>query len=185
MAESVLMGRCQTRRSEILSQSPEQTHRIGVRLARDLDVPGVLLLRGPLGTGKTTLARGIAEGLGIADPSLVSSPSFALVNIYQGRCPIYHVDLYRVSGGRELRSIGIEDFLGKDGVTIIEWSERMTSRFESAIEVEIEDAGGDARWLRICYPAVSAIKKEGLRRRVKPAGSLRGRPPVRMDRGFK
>ena len=92
---------------QCLSRSPEETHRIGVELARGLKIPGVLFLRGPLGTGKTTLARGVAEGLGLADPSLVSSPSFSLVNVYHGKCPIFHVDLYRISGGRELRSIGI------------------------------------------------------------------------------
>ncbi len=140
---------------QVVSHSPFETHELGRRLARRLNVPGVLLLRGMLGTGKTTLARGVAEGLGLADTSLVSSPSYALINIYQGKCPIYHVDLYRVSSERDFRSIGIEEFLDKDGVTIIEWSERLALSVESAIEVEIEDAGGDARIIRICYPALS------------------------------
>ena len=100
------------------SRSPEQTHRLGVRLGRTLAVPAVVLLCGALGTGKTTFTRGISEGLGLRSPGSVHSPSFTIVNLYQGRCPIYHVDLYRLSGERELSSIGLEDFLGSEGVTI-------------------------------------------------------------------
>ncbi|MDR0842014.1 MAG: tRNA (adenosine(37)-N6)-threonylcarbamoyltransferase complex ATPase subunit type 1 TsaE, partial [Acidobacteriota bacterium] len=87
---------------EIRSTSPEETHRIGMEIARTLPVPGVVLLRGTLGMGKTTLTRGIAEGLGVEDTSCVCSPSFTLVNVYQGRCPIYHLDLYRLGGVRDL-----------------------------------------------------------------------------------
>lgn len=122
---------------------------IGLDLARTLPVPGVVLLRGGLGAGKTTLTRGIAQGLGLSDTSLVNSPSFTLVNVYQGACPIYHVDLYRLDGARDLYSIGIDDFLGKEGVTIIEWSERLLFPLNGAVEIEIEDAGGDQRILRI------------------------------------
>jgi tRNA threonylcarbamoyl adenosine modification protein YjeE len=90
---------------KIHSHSSEETHRIGIEIGKNLQIPGVVLLRGTLGMGKTTLARGIAEGLGLADTSRVCSPSFTLVNIYQGRCPIYHVDLYRLSGAaRNTRS---------------------------------------------------------------------------------
>ena len=169
----------------ILSRSPGETHRIGVELARKLKIPGVLFLRGPLGTGKTTLARGVAEGLGLADPSLVSSPSFSLVNIYHGKFPIFHVDLYRISGGRELRSIGIEDFLEKEGVTIVEWSERMTNRLQAAIEVEIEDAGEDARWIRIWYPAISSGRRRGRPQTVAKSVPRRRRLPGRLGRGRK
>jgi len=69
--------------------------------------------------------------------------------VYQGRCPIYHVDLYRLEGVRDLYSIGLDDFLGKEGVTIIEWSERLTFSIPKAIEVEIEDAGDEQRTLHI------------------------------------
>ncbi len=128
---------------------------MGLELAGALSVPGVLLLRGSLGTGKTTLARGVAEGLGVSDGSQVNSPSFTLVNIYQGRCPIYHVDLYRLSSEREIRSVGLEEFLGRDGVTLVEWSERLAYPADSALEVELEDAGDDLRWVRIRYPSRS------------------------------
>ena len=138
---------------ELCSSSPEETHRIGIEIAGRLPVPGVVLLRGTLGMGKTTLTRGIAEGLGLEDTSCVCSPSFTLVNIYQGYCPIYHVDLYRLEGARDLYSIGIDDFIGRDGVTIVEWSERLSELFPDAMEIEITDAGGDSRFLRIALPA--------------------------------
>jgi tRNA threonylcarbamoyladenosine biosynthesis protein TsaE len=144
---------------EILSKSPEETQEIGMKLAHFLPIPGVVLLRGALGTGKTTLTRGIAQGLGLADPGLVNSPSFTLVNIYHGICPIYHVDLYRLQGDRDLYSIGLDDFLGKEGVTVVEWSERLSFAFPNATEIEIEDAGDDRRVLHIVSPAKRRIIK--------------------------
>ena len=109
----------------------------------------MVLLRGSLGVGKTTLTRGIAEGLGFLDPAGVSSPSFTLVNVYPGRVPIYHVDLYRLTGRRDLRSVGLDDFIGRDGVTVVEWSERLPFSVEPAVIVELEDAGGDRRRIRV------------------------------------
>jgi len=137
---------------DILSKSPEETRKIGLAIGRSLPVPGVVLLRGALGTGKTTLTRGIAQGLGLEDAGMVNSPSFTLVNIYHGACPIYHVDLYRLEGERDLYSIGMDDFLGSDGVTVIEWSERLSTVMDQATEIEIEDAGDDLRVLHICIP---------------------------------
>jgi len=139
-------------KKEFLSKSSEETQRIGAALAEHLPIPGIVLLRGDLGTGKTTLTRGIAQGLGLNDPGMVSSPSFTIVNVYRGNCPIYHVDLYRLHGKRDLYSIGIEDFLGIEGVTIVEWSERLSPIPEGAVEIEIEDAGGNRRILRIISP---------------------------------
>jgi tRNA threonylcarbamoyladenosine biosynthesis protein TsaE len=140
----------QTRK--ILSKSPEDTHKLGIEIAQSLPIPGIVLLRGGLGMGKTTLTRGIAEGLGMKDPDLVNSPSFTLVNIYQGICPIYHVDLYRLEGARDLYSIGIDDFLGSDGITIVEWSERLAFPMPNAAEVIIEDAGEESRIFYVVMP---------------------------------
>lgn len=137
------------RRTSVLTRSADETHQLGIRLGRSLRVPCVVLLRGPLGVGKTTLTRGIAEGLGLEDPRRVSSPSFALVNTYRGRCLIYHVDLYRLEGARDLYTTGLDEFLGREGVTIVEWSERLTFYVESALIVDIEDAGGDTRIFKI------------------------------------
>ena len=138
--------------ASVLSKSPEETQNIGEGIGRSLPIPAIVLLRGDLGAGKTTLTRGIAKGLGLADTSLVNSPSYTLVNIYQGICPIYHVDLYRLEGARDLYSIGLDDFLGKEGVTVVEWSERLNDSFQDATVIEIEDAGDDLRELRIQAP---------------------------------
>ena len=143
----------------ILSSRPEETEQIGIELAKSIKIPGIILLYGELGTGKTTLTRGIAQGLGLEDLSLVNSPSYAIVNTYNGSCPIYHVDLYRLEGERDLFSIGLDDFLGKEGVTIIEWSERLLTEFPEAIIVEIKDAGEEKRELRITPPQKRARKK--------------------------
>jgi tRNA threonylcarbamoyladenosine biosynthesis protein TsaE len=133
----------------VRSQSPAQTELLGRELAGSLCVPAIVLLSGSLGSGKTTLARGLAAGLGIVDPALVHSPSFTIVNVYHGKCPIYHVDLYRLGGKRDLSSIGLEDFLGREGVTIVEWGERLPYVGEVDLAIELQDAGDEARVLRI------------------------------------
>lgn len=147
--------------AEFMTKSPEETQDLGIRLAQRLSIPSVVLLRGALGTGKTTLARGIALGLGLQDASLVNSPSFALVNIYHGRCPVYHVDLYRLKGERDLYSIGLDEFLGRDGITIVEWSERLLFPAEAAVVVELEDAGGDSRIIRVLQSARRKRRRVG------------------------
>lgn len=135
--------------AEFVTRSSKETESLGIRIARQLPIPSAVLLRGALGTGKTTLARGIALGLGVRDASLVNSPSFTLVNVYHGRCTIHHVDLYRLEGERDLNSIGLDEFFDEDGVTIVEWSERLLFQAEAAVVVEIEDAGGDSRIIRV------------------------------------
>jgi tRNA threonylcarbamoyladenosine biosynthesis protein TsaE len=143
----------------IRTKSPEETQQAGADIGRSLNVPAVVLLRGSLGAGKTTLTRGIAQGLGVEDTSLVNSPSFTLVNVYQGACPIYHVDLYRLEGDRDLYSIGLDDFIGNEGVTVVEWSERLADSFDDATVVEIEDAGDDERILHIRAPGKRRRRK--------------------------
>lgn len=152
---------------EYVSGSPEETQRVGFQLAQTLPVPSVVLLRGALGTGKTTLARGIAAGLGLEDDSQVNSPSFTLVNIYHARCPVYHVDLYRLEGERDLYSIGLDDFFGKDGVTVVEWSERLLFPGESAVEVELKDAGGNTRIIRVSGSASGTAGPSPKRKRTR------------------
>ncbi len=141
------------RMTKIVTESPEETHKFGRELAKSLPIPGVVLLSGALGTGKTTLTRGIAHGLGLDDPGMVNSPSFTLVNIYQGFCPIYHVDLYRLRGERDLYLTGLDDFMGREGVTIVEWGERLGYVPAQAVVIEMEDAGDDVRILHVLTPA--------------------------------
>lgn len=109
---------------DFFSHSPEQTRRLGERLAQLLQPGDVVLLSGPMGSGKTHLAQGIGAGLGIV--AHVRSPTFTLINEYHdGQIPLYHIDLYRLSGDRDLASIGLDElFAQNDGVIVIEWPEQ-------------------------------------------------------------
>jgi tRNA threonylcarbamoyladenosine biosynthesis protein TsaE len=118
---------------------------VGRQLAANLGPGDVVLLEGSLGAGKTVFARGLAEGLGV-DPEEVRSPTFTLVNIYRGRMPVYHIDLYRIAKPADLSEIGLEEFLGTDGVALVEWPDRL-GRFlpEESVLVRLRDLGGDRR----------------------------------------
>ncbi len=107
---------------DFISHSAAQTHRLGARLGELLQAGDVLLLEGDLGAGKTVFAQGVAEGLGIQDP--VTSPTFTLIHEYEGRLPLYHVDLYRLAGDPDAAAIGLEEYLWGEGVTLIEWPDR-------------------------------------------------------------
>lgn len=103
--------------------SDAETVELGIQLARELPARGVTLLIGNLGAGKTTLAKGIAEGLGAARRDEVSSPTFTLIHEYGGG-RVYHVDLYRLDEARAVESLGLEDLFERDAMTLIEWGER-------------------------------------------------------------
>ena len=105
----------------IVSQNPETTISLGRLVGQQLQPGDVVLLFGDLGTGKTTFAKGLAQGLGVS--SVVFSPSFTLVNQLRGRTTLYHVDLYRLSTPEDLETIGIEECLESEAVTVIEWPE--------------------------------------------------------------
>ncbi|PIQ95954.1 MAG: tRNA (adenosine(37)-N6)-threonylcarbamoyltransferase complex ATPase subunit type 1 TsaE [Nitrospinae bacterium CG11_big_fil_rev_8_21_14_0_20_56_8] len=110
---------------EILSRSSQETVDLGERLGRLL-VPGdIVLLFGDLGAGKTTLTQGLARGLGLPPNQHTRSPSFTLINEYRGRCPIYHIDLYRLDSFADVEALGLEDVLFGEGVSIVEWSEKL------------------------------------------------------------
>ena len=114
---------------EFVSHSPEETIGIGRELARRLTRRRVLvLLSGDLGSGKTTLSKGIISGLGAAREEDVTSPTFTLVHVFRNHAKVYHVDLYRVEQFRDLETLGLEDALSEPGVIIIEWAERFTLR---------------------------------------------------------
>lgn len=112
---------------QLLVQCAEETRALGEALGQTSRAGDVLWLHGELGTGKTEMTKGIATGLGCREP--VSSPSFALIHEYPGgRLPLYHIDLYRLEGGAALE-LGLEDYLEGEGVTVIEWGERLPSSF--------------------------------------------------------
>ncbi len=120
---------------KLISNSPAETEAIGERLAKSLSGTEVIALFGGLGMGKTAFTRGLARGLGVADG--VSSPTFALVNEYAGRCAVYHFDMYRVTSWDDLYSTGFFDYLD-NGVLVIEWSENIEGALpDNAIRVTI------------------------------------------------
>lgn len=105
------------------SQSEKETKQLGFNLSKKVVKGSVISLRGSLGAGKTVFAKGFAEGLGITEA--IVSPTFTLVQEYDGVLKMYHLDLYRLSGEDEFESMGGEDFLYPDGLTLIEWSEKI------------------------------------------------------------
>lgn len=130
------------------------TESFGRRFAETLAPGDVVALDGPLGAGKTHLVRAIAEGLGIANPALVSSPTFVLIQEYPARLPIYHFDAYRLRGPEELIAIGGHEYLDGDGVCLIEWADRVRSILPPrTISIRIEPTGATSRRFHIDRPS--------------------------------
>jgi tRNA threonylcarbamoyladenosine biosynthesis protein TsaE len=122
---------------EFITKSPEETIALGRELAEMLAPPKLVLLRGDLGAGKTTLVKGIAQGFQAASEENVTSPTFTLVHEYRGpSATLYHIDLYRVDTPRELETLGLDDLMGENSVLLIEWGEKF-ARFERERDVEI------------------------------------------------
>lgn len=120
------------------TDSPAATRALGERLAGLLQAGDVLLLLGDLGAGKSELTRGIAKGLGIT--ATVASPSFTILNVYdEGRLPLYHFDWYRLNGAEELYEMGMDEYLGGDGVAVVEWPTQCPEAIpETRLEIRIE-----------------------------------------------
>lgn len=131
---------------EFVTNSSDETIAKGREIAAKLRPPVLVLLSGDLGSGKTTLSKGIISGLGAAKEEEVTSPTFTLVHVFQNHCKIYHVDLYRVENFHDLESLGLEDALSEKAIVIIEWSERFTFRSDwPRVEIHLEHSGGDSR----------------------------------------
>jgi tRNA threonylcarbamoyladenosine biosynthesis protein TsaE len=130
-----------------ISHSPKETLQLGKSLGSSL-IPGdIILLNGDLGAGKTHLTQGICYGVGLDEGSYIRSPTFTLINEYQGKLPIYHIDLYRIDSLEEIYSLGLEEILFNQGITIIEWAEKLRSpknhknlilNIQDRIEINIE-----------------------------------------------
>jgi len=135
------------------TQSADETIALGGELASLLKPPMLLILRGDLGAGKTTLVKGIAAALGAAEPEAVTSPTFTLVHEYegapqpgQGRIKLYHLDLYRLDEERQLNALGIDEMLAPDTLVLIEWGEKFPSLIAQADgEIAILSTGIDVR----------------------------------------
>jgi tRNA threonylcarbamoyladenosine biosynthesis protein TsaE len=109
----------------LVSQSEGETQRTGEQLGSLLSAGDIVCLYGELGTGKTVLTKGLAAGLGVTDRERVRSPSFVLIRQYRGRVPVYHADLYRLSDPTDIADIGLREWLGGEGVAIIEWADKL------------------------------------------------------------
>lgn len=146
---------------EIITLSSEETIALGREIAAKLRPPVLVLLKGDLGAGKTTLTKGIVSGLGAAMEEEVTSPTFNLVHEFRNRAAagakqaqqqskVYHVDLYRIENFHDLESLGIEDALSEKAIVIIEWPERFTFRTDwPTLEIHLEHVDGDTRRISI------------------------------------
>ena len=127
-----------------LSDSEAQTEDIGARFAASIPDGSVVAFYGELGSGKTAFVRGMARGMGIDAP--VSSPTFTIVNEYEGARRLFHFDMYRLGSADELYGIGWDDYLAREGVCAVEWSENVAEAFDgSEINVRFEKTGDESR----------------------------------------
>ncbi len=137
---------------KVLSEGPEETFRCGFALGERLRRGDTVCLFGELGAGKTTFVKGIASALGI-DEREITSASFTIIAEHAGKVngvpvPFYHIDLYRLREAAELDSTGIEEYIGKDGISVIEWAERL-GEVEDAIAVTLTIVAGEKREITI------------------------------------
>lgn len=136
------------RQGEFITHSPEETFALAKRIGEQSRGGEAFLLRGDLGAGKTVFAKGLAAGLGI-DPPDVTSPSFTLINIHEGRLRFYHIDLYRLDSGAH-QNLGLEEiFEDEESVTAVEWAERLSFHPEDVTDVEFSYVSDCSRRIKI------------------------------------
>ena len=133
---------------KFMTHSPEETEKIGAALAEKMEPGAVIAYRGDLGAGKTAFTRGLARGLGYAEP--VTSPTYTIVNEYLGgRLPLFHFDMYRLHSADDLWDIGWEDYLDRGGVCAVEWSENVMDAMDGAITISISKLDENTRRITI------------------------------------
>jgi tRNA threonylcarbamoyladenosine biosynthesis protein TsaE len=135
---------------EIVTRSSEETTAWGREFAKRLAAPVLVLLTGDLGSGKTTLTKGIVAGLGAASEDEVTSPTFTLVHVYGKTAKVYHADLYRIESFHDFETLGLEDVFAKPAVVILEWSERFPLQSPwPQMRIRLEHQGGDSRRISV------------------------------------
>jgi tRNA threonylcarbamoyladenosine biosynthesis protein TsaE len=135
----------------LTSRSPEETQALGERLGARLGPGAVVACTGELGAGKTCFLQGLARGLGVTGS--VTSPTFVLVNQYRGRLPVYHLDAYRTGSLSELMDLGLEEMLHGDGVTVIEWADKLLPLLPArTIRVHLTGLGDEPREIELDEP---------------------------------
>jgi tRNA threonylcarbamoyladenosine biosynthesis protein TsaE len=137
--------------SDIISKSAEETIELGRRLGAKLRGGEVIGICGPLGSGKTHLIKGIAEGAGAKSSKDVTSPTFVIVNEYEGRVDIFHIDAYRLNSESEFDMLGFDDFCYPQSVVLIEWADKVESALKTLdyIRINIEHTGEEKRQIHI------------------------------------
>ncbi len=137
---------------EYITHSETETEALGEKLAPRFRPGDVVALYGDLGAGKTAFVRGMARGL--KSPNRVTSPTFTIVNEYEGEIPLFHFDMYRLGGADELFGIGWDDYLARGGICVVEWSENVETAFDgSEYTVNIEKRSEDERRITVTEPA--------------------------------
>lgn len=132
------------------SKSCEETIEIGKKIGSLLKKGDILAMQGTLAAGKTTITKGIAESLGVTD--VITSPTFCLISEYEGKMPLYHFDVYRLEGSEDFINLGAEDMIYGDGVSIIEWSEKIMDELPSStiiIRLETDSSDNSSRKITI------------------------------------
>jgi len=154
---------------EVWLKDDVATRELGRQLAGLLAPGAILILSGELGAGKTTLTQGLARGLGVTAP--VTSPTFTLIQEYQGRHPLYHIDLYRLEDPEAMLDLGLEEYFGGPGVTVVEWGERLEAYLPPAfLGITLEYAPAGRRVLLTARgPAYERLLEE-LKKIVGPGG---------------
>ena len=148
--------------NEFITASAEETINCGRELAKSLGPPVMVLLSGELGSGKTTLTKGIVAGLGAAREEEVTSPTFTLVHVYHNHCKVFHVDLYRVEQFHDLETLGLEDVFAEPAILIVEWSEHFPLRSDwPAVRIHLEHLQGDRRRIHIARNEHTPAKSRG------------------------
>jgi tRNA threonylcarbamoyladenosine biosynthesis protein TsaE len=135
---------------QVVTNSAEETTAWGREFSSRLKAPVLVLLLGDLGSGKTTLTKGIVSGLGAAREDEVTSPTFTLVHVYGAAAKVYHADLYRIQGVHDFETLGLDDVFAKPAVAILEWAERFPLRSPwPQIRIRLEHLDGDRRRLTV------------------------------------
>ena len=129
----------------MITNSAEETISLGKQLGRLLAPGDVLGLTGELGSGKTTLVKGIASGLGVKENEDVCSPSFVLIKEYMGKIPLFHLDLYRLNNLENIERLGLEEYLFDQGVCVIEWAEKMKMLLPDYLQIDLAVKGESKR----------------------------------------
>jgi tRNA threonylcarbamoyladenosine biosynthesis protein TsaE len=135
---------------QVVSQNSVETEMLGEHVGCLLEAGDIVCLYGELGSGKTVLTKGMARGLGVTPERAVRSPSFVLMQCYRGRVPVYHADLYRLDGPTDIEDIGLREFLGGDGVAVIEWADKLDASLPAErLEITIAHRTEETRLITI------------------------------------